>query len=130
MAATCADASCHGSSVKDYDFTADHDYDNDGEIEGYQAEIAGLLDSLGALLYAQGVVNGSYTPVTDTVADANLAGAVYNYVFLEEDRSEGVHNFKYAKALLDASIDYVSQLPSRSPSSEFWSIEPALMKSH
>jgi hypothetical protein len=129
----CADASCHDNDAEDYDFKADEDYDMDGVIEGYQTEMAGLIDSLGKLLYAQGVVNSSYTPKTDTLADANLAGAVYNLVFVEEDRSEGVHNFKYAKALIDASIDYVSDLPlpTSKPPEELASVKPMLtLKAH
>jgi hypothetical protein len=32
------------------------------------------------------------------------AGALYNFKFVEEDKSRGVHNFKYAMALLNNSI--------------------------
>ena len=129
LSGLCADASCHGSTVKEYDFLADHDYDGDGVREGYQTEIDGLLESLAVLLEGQGVLEDN-EPVEGTIADANLAGALYNYIFLEEDRSHGIHNFKYAKALIDASIDYVSQLPARTPSGDLWSVQPALIKSH
>jgi hypothetical protein len=128
----CADASCHGAAATSYDFTADEDYDMDGTIEGYQTEIDGLIDSLGQLLYAQGVVNSSYVPVTDTLDDANLAGAVYNFVYLEEDRSHGVHNFNYARDMMLNSIDYVSQLPlpASRPTEDPSPVELAMLKSH
>jgi len=32
------------------------------------------------------------------------SGALWNFMFIEHDRSHGVHNYQYAKALLDASI--------------------------
>jgi hypothetical protein len=35
---------------------------------------------------------------------ATKAGALWNFMFVEHDRSEGVHNYQYAKALLSASI--------------------------
>jgi hypothetical protein len=132
MAELCADASCHDNEAEDYDFEADEDYDNDGSVEGYQTEVAGMLDSLGVLLYAQGVVDEEYVPITDTIADANLAGAVYNLVFVREDRSEGVHNFRYARDLLLNSIDYVSQLsvPSVPPMEATPTVAVAMIKSH
>ncbi len=106
----CAASSCHGEDVEEYDFLADEDYDLDGEIEGYQTEILGMLDSLAILLEGQGVLEDG-TPVSTTIADPHVAGALYNWVFVEEDRSEGIHNFNYARSLLEASIDYVSNLP-------------------
>jgi hypothetical protein len=134
LAELCAAGNCHDNEAEDYDFAADEDYDMDGEIEGYQTEMDGLIDSLGELLYAQGVVDEEYVPVTDTLADAHLAGAVYNLVYLIEDRSHGVHNFRYASDLMLASIDYVSGLPSRvSPGVASENTEPvtlAMLKSH
>ena len=113
----CANSSCH-PDVETFDFTAGDDYDNDGTTEGYQTEFEGLLDSLRALLYDQGLVDDEGTPVTDTVADKHLAGAVWNYVTVEEDRSEGVHNYDYIRSLLEASIDYVDGLPGRAPADD------------
>lgn len=49
--------------------------------------------------------------VTDPIADGNVAGAIYNFKFLVEDRSHGVHNFKYARDLMVHSIDYINNLP-------------------
>lgn len=109
LVGVCADGSCH-PGVTSFDFTADEDYDGDGTTEGYQTEIEGLLEDLATLLTAQGVLSGG-SPTTGTIADQNLAGAVWNYVMVEEDRSHGVHNFNYIRSLLEASIDYVEGLP-------------------
>ncbi len=35
---------------------------------------------------------------------ATKAGALWNFMLIEHDRSNGVHNYQYAKSLLDASI--------------------------
>ncbi|MEJ2722717.1 MAG: hypothetical protein P8181_16505, partial [bacterium] len=36
------------------------------------------------------------------------AGAVWNYLIVHEDRSEGIHNPKYIKSLLQSSIDFMT----------------------
>jgi hypothetical protein len=91
-----------------FDFTADEDYDSDGTTEGYQTEIEGMLEDLADLLVDAGVLNGTtHTPIADTIADAGVAGALQNYGTIEEDRSMGVHNFKYIYGLLESSIEYM-----------------------
>lgn len=114
LSGVCADANCHGGDVEEFDFTADMDYDNDGVTEGYMTEMAGMMDSLDVLLQAQGVLDGSAHPTSGTIADANLAGALYNFLYIHEDRSHGIHNWNYARSLIEASIDYVSGLPAPS----------------
>jgi hypothetical protein len=53
-------------------------------------------------------LNGTtHTPIADTIADAGVAGALQNYGTIEEDRSMGVHNFKYIYGLLESSIEYM-----------------------
>ena len=84
------------------------DYDHDGTVEGYQTEVAGLLDSLGTLLYAADIIDDTNHPVSGTIADADVAGALYNFLLIEEDRSEGIHNFKYIVGLLESSIEYMA----------------------
>lgn len=37
-------------------------------------------------------------------AKGTTAGALWNFMFIEHDRSNGVHNYQYAKSLLSASI--------------------------
>ena len=107
-------SSCNGCHT-----TADFNYG------GVQAEIDGLLDELRDLLVAAGVVEqghediyeinqetgvielvsyaGEYHPVVGTHSMAHAQG-FYNWIGLVEDRSAGVHNPKYVKALLVNSI--------------------------
>ena len=102
---------CH-PDADDLDFrtaTDSTDYDWDGEIEGYQTEVEGLLDSLAVLLVDAGALNANHSPIPQVFADANVAGAMHNYGMIEEDRSMGVHNFGYIVSLLQNSIDYLDQ---------------------
>lgn len=51
----------------------------------------------------------SYTSTATTsspikIKPAIKAGALWNFSFIEHDKSKGMHNFKYANTLLDASI--------------------------
>jgi uncharacterized CHY-type Zn-finger protein len=98
---------------------------------GSQTEIHDLLVELRDLLVAAGVIEqeeeelyelnpetgeielvlhtGGYHPIKGTY-DMILAQAFFNWVGLEEDRSMGVHNPDYVKALLKNSIDAVNAL--------------------
>lgn len=93
---------CHIESGT-FDFGGE-DYDRDGMIEGVQSEIRGLMDTLGRLLPPL----GSPTVSPDEGYTLSQKQAAWNYLFVEEDQSHGVHNPKYAAALLQASIDDLS----------------------
>lgn len=103
-------AGCHATADDDdiIDFTADFDYDHDGEVEGYQTEMHGLMDSLHILLIAAGTIDAEGHPVKDTVALAGVAGATWNFLVVEEDQSMGMHNFKYLQGLIQSSIEYMN----------------------
>ena len=99
---TCA--SCHGE-IEDFNFGGE-DYDRDGMVEGVQKEISDMMHQLALLLPPYGVdeVETDFISNTDP-AELGLRKGAYNYLFVEEDGSLGVHNPKYAAALLRASID-------------------------
>jgi hypothetical protein len=100
---------CHDDATS-YDWVNadDIDFDHDGEVEGYQSETEGLIDSLKALLADAGVIDSTGEPVDQDIADAGVAGALYNMLLVEEDKSEGIHNFRYIYGLLQSSIDYMN----------------------
>ncbi|UCE65811.1 MAG: hypothetical protein JSU85_13245 [Candidatus Zixiibacteriota bacterium] len=104
---TCAECHDAAGEAEDFDFRANADYDHDGEVEGYQTEVEGLLDSLAVLLVAEGAIDSSHRPIEQVFADANVAGAMHNFGIVEEDRSHGIHNFRYITSLLQNSIDYL-----------------------
>jgi hypothetical protein len=64
-----------------------------------QSQIDTLMSQLLDVLVAQGVATSSGRSVPGEFV-GHQAGAFYNYKYVEEDQSLGVHNFKYAKALL------------------------------
>jgi len=73
--------------------------------DGAQTEIEELMAEVNALLVQQGLIDGeSGSGITGTFT-SEQAGALWNYKMVEEDRSMGVHNPKYAKFLLETALD-------------------------
>ncbi len=95
---TNACARCHGE-MESINYMAKGDYDGDNVREGIQDEVSGLMELVGHLLPPYGSPD---VAVADTYTDAELKAA-YNHIFLEEDRSQGVHNPQYAVQLLQSS---------------------------
>jgi len=77
-----------------------HDSDP-GSVEGYEASKAALL----VLLQANGVFDEEGELIEETEVTILNAKAAWNYIYLLEDSSEGIHNPDYAKALLANSIE-------------------------
>ncbi|WP_338357847.1 hypothetical protein [Yeosuana marina] len=74
---------------------------------GVPTEVAGLqedMDTLLGLLETEGVLTAEGEPVPGTY-NVKVAQAAFNYLFLQEDKSKGIHNPKYAKALIKNSIE-------------------------
>jgi hypothetical protein len=81
---------CHGD-LDDFNYT------------GVQDEIDALIEELEGLVEAAGMwVNGH--PNAGVITSADSAGAVWNLLMAEDDRSRGVHNPMYYKGLLQSSI--------------------------
>jgi hypothetical protein len=93
---------CHGPEVTTFNFRL-FDYNEDDKIEGVQDEVQGLLDQLSTMLPPVG------QPKTALNIDATWTRpqlqAAYNWLFVNNDGSKGVHNTAYAVGLLKASID-------------------------
>ncbi len=97
---------CHRSNITTFDRTAYADFDWDGSTEGVQTEVEGLLDSLAHVLETAGLLDDGYPP-DDVVVGQDSAGAVFNWLFVHEDQSEGIHNTDYTVDLLRSSINYM-----------------------
>lgn len=76
------------------------------DVNGKRTEIADLLAQLETRLADRGILSGSGNAVTGTYP-INLVGAYWNRIYVVEDKSMGVHNYKYVKALLQNSIEYL-----------------------
>lgn len=92
-------ANCHGP-MESFDRLATADFDGSGQVEGVQTEVKGLLKILARALPpsvgATGEADSTFTP--------QQLQATYNYLFVVNDGSYGIHNTKYAVGLLRASI--------------------------
>jgi formate-dependent nitrite reductase cytochrome c552 subunit len=73
-------------------------------VDDRQAQIEARLAELEALLEARGMWNPANEQNTKGKYAEYEAGALFNFRYVAEDKSRGVHNFKYANALLVNSI--------------------------
>ncbi len=78
------------------------------DINSVQTEVAALKDELKALLIAAQVLDANEYAVVGAHS-ADKAGILLNYQLTKYDRSYGVHNAKYQKALLKNSIEYMKK---------------------
>ncbi len=96
---TTACSSCHTNATS-----------LNNNVKSTQAEIAGLLGQLRTILSTKNYLDtntglfkaSSSKPLKLSAVQAKV---LYNYAFINEDRSAGVHNYNYAKALLQNSLD-------------------------
>ncbi|MGE5506929.1 MAG: ammonia-forming cytochrome c nitrite reductase subunit c552 [Chitinophagales bacterium] len=104
---------CH-PAIKSFDRPAYGDYDGNGTYAGIQTEVKGLLKLVeDEILKATGAAKlgdaGGKIAITDaagktmTVTDPKVLQAAYDYLFVEADKSEGVHNPTYAVQLLQGA---------------------------
>lgn len=103
----CNDELCHSPALEDFNFN--------GKVDTMLA----TLDSLGSALYdadlAVYIIDSTVSPFDTTygpkadkiVKDRDSSGAVYNYMFIKEDRSKGVHNTRYALGLLRSALNFI-----------------------
>ncbi len=90
---TDACVACHSDENELLDLVADR-----------QGQIEARLDELTTLMIERGLVNASNGRNNTGTFEAYEAGIIFNWAFVKEDQSRGVHNFKYANALLVNSI--------------------------
>ena len=116
--AGCLTSGCHGEmkQVKDMPYVdrkAPADYDGNGKVETIQQEVkglyerlinkkgSGLLQKLSPPLYD---AKGKFIENNKTQYPLEAVAALYNYKFVVEDGSKGIHNTTYALQLLMDSI--------------------------
>ena len=99
--------SCHGPDITQFNFPL-FDYNGDGKIDGVQTEVQELLDQLSSML-----PGGNGKPQTALTIDATWTQpqleAAYNWLFVTNDGSKGIHNTAYAVGLIKASIEDLSK---------------------
>lgn len=90
----CNQSGCHGGATEVATF--DHN--------GVHTTVDSLMAELRDKLIVANLLDEEDHPISRVVATADSAGAVYNYKFVEEDRSKGIHNTHYAIQLLESSL--------------------------
>jgi len=104
---------CHGPELNSFNFPL-MDYDGDGVIDGAQTEVQHLLNNLSMLLPPVGQVKTSLS-IDSTWTQPQLEAA-YNWLFVNNDGSLGIHNMAYTVGLLKASIANLNSLNQSSTS--------------
>jgi len=115
---------CHGQ-ITTFNFPVE-DYNGDGVIQGVQTEVQLMLNQLSALLpNSSGVVDGTVKTslsVTTNWTTAQL-NAAYNWQYVANDGSLGVHNAPFATALLKASIANLTGITVPGGLPDAWEIQ-------
>jgi hypothetical protein len=86
-----------------------HEGAEDFDMDGVRTEVQAMFDELTTLFTDQGYIdpeNGLW--VIGTYPEA-VANAMWNYKFVEEDQSMGVHNPDFTMALLQQAVDALQQ---------------------
>ncbi|MFC1555861.1 T9SS type A sorting domain-containing protein [candidate division KSB1 bacterium] len=81
------------------------DHDGDGETEGFREEIHGMMETLEARIVAlvPGAEDIGDVEDEEETAEMYILMAMFNYLFVEEDKSFGVHNPKYTLTLINSA---------------------------
>jgi hypothetical protein len=115
---------CHGG-ITNFNFPVE-DYANTGVIQGVQTEVQILLNQLSTLLpNSSGVVDGTVKTSLSTKTNWTQAQlqAAYNWQFVANDGSLGVHNAPYATGILKASIANLSGVSVPGGLPDAWEIQ-------
>ncbi|MCX6136916.1 MAG: T9SS type A sorting domain-containing protein [Ignavibacteriales bacterium] len=106
---------CHAGATTIAGIKASSDYDGDGTVEGFQAEIDGLMAKLKGYLPidpATGdVAQGPLLTAADSLkwrGKKNIVAGIWDYNFVVKDLSHGVHNPKYSVGMLQAAIKAIT----------------------
>ena len=97
---TAACEGCHGDIGPNFNY------------QFTQTNIEGLLATLEAQLQAANLIDAAGHPIGSSsnpriIASSDSAGAMWNYLLAEEDRSHGIHNPMYMDGLLRSSIQFM-----------------------
>jgi hypothetical protein len=106
---------CHTGITKFDDIMASYDYDKDGTIEPFMKEVDGLIEMLAMALPPVGQPTVDWTQIRTNPDSVKLKQAYWNYRYVVEDKSHGVHNPKYVVSLLQLSINKLTGVEFNTP---------------
>jgi hypothetical protein len=125
---TAACTNCHGTINEFEDIMALGDFDGNTNIEGVQLEVRGLLELIASALIDSFTAHGITTTNWDADSLAHEIGVVehviaagdtlvvpqqwraagWNWIFILDDKSDGIHNPDYTVQLLQQSYRYLT----------------------
>ncbi len=106
--AKCVECHMYGDTINNHTHTFEpslnacntcHDHLTSFDFDGVQTSVTASMATLKAKLQAAGLLSASGSSVVGTFK-VDQVGALYNYLMIQDDKSEGVHNAKYIEALL------------------------------
>lgn len=115
---------CHGE-IEGFNFKR-QDYDGNGIVEGVQTEVKGLLSKLAIMLPPVGVPKPNHSPSNLSINSSwtrPQLRAAYDYLFVVEDGSYGIHNLSYAVGLLKTAIADLSGDANSDGLADWWQIQ-------
>ncbi len=75
----------------------------------YKSLVNLKMNSLKSQLTSLGLLDGNGDPVTDTlITNIGDLGALYNYLYISNDKSGGLHNYAFDTTLIQTTIDYLN----------------------
>jgi hypothetical protein len=122
---------CHGP-IDSFDMVRG-DYNGDGVTEGVQTEVQHLLDKVNTLLPNSTYQANSNNYVADGIVKSSISvktnwppkflKAAYNWQFVNNDGSLGVHNAPFAVGILKASIADLTGDANNDGLPDWWQIQ-------
>jgi hypothetical protein len=104
----------HGTETDFIDAcTSCHSGATDFDIDGAETETLALLDSVKTRLMDAGLIGSDNLLISSHYFKQQEAQAVWNYLMVLEDRSNGLHNSRYAQAMLNSALDFVPAVPAK-----------------
>ncbi len=101
---------CHGSNITSFaDIKAYIDYDRNGKIEDVQTEVKGLLALVKSKVPKNATTGEPVSMRSDSLlvkGNARAIQDIWNYYFIMNDKSYGIHNTKYTVALLQKTMGW------------------------
>lgn len=96
---------CHDPNMTSFDdLMAREDHDGDGTVEPVQVEVQGLLDDIAMQLPPVGEPTVDIRdPLWNTEESLLQRKVLWNWAFVDNDHSHGVHNYQFTVALLKLS---------------------------
>jgi hypothetical protein len=106
--------SCHFGKTRFDQFIAPYDYDGNGLIESWIAEVEGCEKNLRIALPPEGIDSIAWQLIAADSNNVTLRQAYFNYLIVEEGSNKGMHNPKFSVDVLIRSRNVLTGIVSSS----------------